>query len=345
MTALARVAPATLAAGRPGPASRQPRPAAWAPLASALLHATALAAVLILVQRRTPPEAPAESGVEFLWDQAEEAALPGGPAASAPAAPVIVAGPPSPAPATPPPPPPAMPPEGPAAAPPVPMPPVPMPPVPMPPEEAPTAAATLPPLNPGAPPLPPGPDLAPPPSPPPPDLAHPPARPPDALSAEPAPDPRQDANGPQPQPLPLPPPLPAPPVRPAPRQAPVQAAPAPPPAAAAASGRESEASPSGGSRATGQVSPPGLLDGVRNPEPDYPYLSRQRGEQGVVTVLLRISEAGTVTGVEVLRSSGHPALDDAARRAALLSRFRAARRNDAPVPGTIRTSYHFQLSR
>ena len=84
------------------------------------------------------------------------------------------------------------------------------------------------------------------------------------------------------------------------------------------------------------MSPPGLLEGVRNPEPEYPLVNRQRGDQGVVTVLLRISEAGEVMGVEVVNTSGHPALDDSARRAVQRWRFRPAMRNGVPIPGSIR---------
>ncbi|MBD0271408.1 MAG: energy transducer TonB, partial [Acetobacteraceae bacterium] len=98
-----------------------------------------------------------------------------------------------------------------------------------------------------------------------------------------------------------------------------------------------------GSRAAGAVSPPGLLDGVRNPEPDYPFASRQRGDEGVVTVRLGISAAGEVTEVEVIATSGHPALDEAARRAAQRWRFRPATRDGVPIPGSIRTAVHFRL--
>ena len=91
------------------------------------------------------------------------------------------------------------------------------------------------------------------------------------------------------------------------------------------------------------MSRPASLDGVRNPEPEYPLASRQRGEQGVVTVLLRISEAGQVMGVEVVNTSGHPALDESARRAVQRWRFRPATRDGVPVPGSIRTAIHFRL--
>ena len=99
----------------------------------------------------------------------------------------------------------------------------------------------------------------------------------------------------------------------------------------------------GGSRVVGAVTPPSQIAGFRNPEPEYPFASRSRGEQGVVTVLLRVSEAGQVTGVEVVQTSGHPALDAAAQRAVLRWRFRPAQRDGTPVPGSIRTAIHFRL--
>jgi protein TonB len=92
------------------------------------------------------------------------------------------------------------------------------------------------------------------------------------------------------------------------------------------------------------VTPPGLADGIRNPQPEYPFASRMRGEQGVVTVRLHISAAGRVEDVEVLRGSGHAALDAAAEQAVRGWRFRPAMQDGLPVPGSIRTSIQFRLS-
>ena len=99
----------------------------------------------------------------------------------------------------------------------------------------------------------------------------------------------------------------------------------------------------GGSKAVGAVSPPAPLEGARNPEPEYPFASRLRGDQGVVRVRLGVSAAGEVTEVEVIATSGHPALDDSARRAVQRWRFRPAMRDGVPVPGSIRTAVHFRL--
>jgi TonB family protein len=93
------------------------------------------------------------------------------------------------------------------------------------------------------------------------------------------------------------------------------------------------------------ITPPGLLASHQNPEPQYPAESRRRAEQGTVSVRLAVSETGQVTGVEVVESSGRPRLDEAAKQAALRWRFAPATRDGAPVPGAIRTSIHFRLSR
>jgi protein TonB len=106
---------------------------------------------------------------------------------------------------------------------------------------------------------------------------------------------------------------------------------------------EQEVALAGASRATGAVVPPGLLDGHRNPQPEYPQASRLRGEQGVVGLVLRVAPSGAVSAVEIGRSSGFPQLDEAAKRAALRWRFRPALRDGAPVEGTIRTAVHFRL--
>ena len=101
--------------------------------------------------------------------------------------------------------------------------------------------------------------------------------------------------------------------------------------------------PTGGSQAVGRVTPPGLLSGVRNAEPEYPFASRQRGEQGVVGVVIRVSEAGAVLAVELAQSSGFPALDESARRAVMQWKLKPAMRDGVPIPGSIRTAIHFSL--
>jgi protein TonB len=300
----------------------------WAPLVSLLLHGAALVGVLVLLERSHAPEAAPEHGVEVVWDQAQESELVSG--EPTPAQPPMVEAPPQPEATREPPPPPT--PAPPLAAPPPPQamrappeiaPPPPVPePTPVPPAEpAPTLAMPLPPPAPEAV----QPMTLPPPSPP-------------AAEAEPEPEPAEE--------IPLPPPLPPPaPPRPEPsRQAPARQQASPPAAAQPGPTAPAQASvPTGGSQASGRVIPPGLLSGVRNAEPEYPFASRQRGEQGVVGVVIRVAEDGSVLAVEVAQSSGYPALDDSARRAVMQWKLKPAMRDGVPIPGSIRTAIHFSL--
>lgn len=45
---------------------------------------------------------------------------------------------------------------------------------------------------------------------------------------------------------------------------------------------------------------------------EYPYIARRRGQEGTVTVAVRLNAAGELAGVKVIRSSGVAALDEAA---------------------------------
>lgn len=178
-------------------------------------------------------------------------------------------------------------------------------------------------------------------TPPPPPSAEAPAVPPQ----EPPPpeEPQQPAEA-----LPLPPAQPPPP--PPPARAEPQPAPAAPARQAAAAAPPPSGNPAapplalGGGQVSGPVTPPGLADGIRNPQPEYPFASRMRGEQGVVTVRLHISATGRVEDVQVLRGSGHAALDAAAEQAVRGWRFRPAMQDGLPVPGSIRTSIQFRLN-
>ncbi len=332
------------------------RSAASPALASVLLHGGAVLALAALHRADPLPAPPPEQEVEIVWQSSPEDSAPGEdgavPPASAEAEPQEAQAEE------------AQPPEGAEQA-----------SLPQPPPE-PALAEASPPEAASEAPLPAEPpaaaELPPPAEPPPPQAvdATPSAEPPPAMETahppEPAPPPAMEATPPRETPsplaaeaarplqelrppdLPLPPPTPPPPAppRPAPRQQQQQQAASqsgPAPARQAAPGPAAPPDVAGSSRAVGAVSPPRLLEGVRNPEPEYPFASRQRGDQGVVTVRLGVSATGDVMEVEVVASSGHPALDDSARRAVQRWRFRPAMQDGVPVAGSIRTAVHFRL--
>lgn len=320
-----------------GPPRAAPRPAGWLVgglAASVLLHAAAMAALLLWHDRREMPGAAEGAGVALVFvDTAplagDAAAGTGTPAARQQTA----AAPPGAQPV-----PPDAPPSPPAA-----------------PEGAVPPAAAQPPAAAEA--LPAEPDAAAPPA----ETAR--ARvaslprPPRDGSAASAPGPaRSLPAAPQPgaEALPLPPPPPDPTVAERPPPAPQRVAqrpPAPrletqPGADAVRLGAGAAALPDAslGARAIGAVVPPGADAGHSNPPPDYPPESRRRGEEGVVRLALRIGADGRVQAAEVTGTSGHPALDRAALAAARRWRFRPATQGGLPVPATLPTAVHFRLT-
>jgi TonB family protein len=328
--------------------SRPPTPAnPWAAIGSALLHGLLLAALFGWLAIDPAPEVKPEDGVSVVWEEVpdQEDSLNTGEPPPPPPAPVLAEQPTPPAPE--------------AAAP---------PPQPPPPAPPPRAVAEAPQTAP--PPAPLAADL-----PPPPPLARESVTLPPPAPEAPAEQKQQEAAAPTvEEDLPLPPPAPPappprekppekPPERPPEKAPPKPAAPAAPraapPARAAApvTGPATNAPPPplfgqgtqplvvpGAARVIGAVSPPGLLPGVRNPEPEYPLASRQRGEAGEVGVVIQVGESGQAVGVQVSQSSGYPALDESARRAVMRWRFKPAMRDGVPVPGTIRTRVHFRLN-
>lgn len=151
---------------------------------------------------------------------------------------------------------------------------------------------------------------------------------------------------------------PSTPVMPAPPEAgaPVEASPAPAPAPSAeADGAGSAPAPaasapgsgagkvpsSAPASAEGQGLPPRLRPGTRRPP--YPEGSRWDREAGRVTLRLKVRADGTVADATVLRSSGFPRLDRAARDASLRWRLDPARRGGESVEGSLDTTLEFRL--
>jgi TonB family protein len=95
---------------------------------------------------------------------------------------------------------------------------------------------------------------------------------------------------------------------------------------AVAGGEGGEPSTVGAGIRGGGTEGAGGADGLRThcqhcPAPDYPSRARRQGWQGIVDVTLTITGDGTVDEAHVDRSSGYPALDEAALAVARTSRF------------------------
>ena len=77
--------------------------------------------------------------------------------------------------------------------------------------------------------------------------------------------------------------------------------------------------------------------------PEFPAALKAQGIEGDVTVRVDIAADGAVTSVSIVRGSGYPAFDEAARRAAASERFAPAIRDGKPVPFSLSYSYRFRI--
>ena len=83
----------------------------------------------------------------------------------------------------------------------------------------------------------------------------------------------------------------------------------------------------------------------RTIRPEYPRLSRQRGEQGDVVVEMLVNVRGTVDSAKVVTSSGFAELDEAALKAVLAAKFSPAKSGRGPVAATARLRLSFKLTK
>jgi protein TonB len=83
------------------------------------------------------------------------------------------------------------------------------------------------------------------------------------------------------------------------------------------------------------------LEVLQRVDPVYPELARRAHVQGTVVLLMTVNEAGQPINVQVLE--GHPALQDAATRAARQWRFVPARLEGQSVAASFRLTLKFAL--
>lgn len=77
--------------------------------------------------------------------------------------------------------------------------------------------------------------------------------------------------------------------------------------------------------------------------PKYPFAARRRGEEGRVTVAVRVNAKGVVEGVRVARGSGSRELDDAAAAAVRQADFRPAVQAGRTVDSECEVVFEFRL--
>jgi protein TonB len=92
------------------------------------------------------------------------------------------------------------------------------------------------------------------------------------------------------------------------------------------------------------IIPPRPVAGMAdNRPPRYPESARRRQEQGRVMVGVSVAADGTPIETRIERSSGHPALDEAAVEAVRQWRFVPGRQDDRPVVASAEVPIVFRL--
>jgi protein TonB len=78
-------------------------------------------------------------------------------------------------------------------------------------------------------------------------------------------------------------------------------------------------------------------------QPPYPETLKAQGIEADVTVLVKLAADGRVETVTIVKGSGHPEFDQAARAAAQGEAFEPATRDGVAVPYTLSFTYRFRL--
>ena len=146
----------------------------------------------------------------------------------------------------------------------------------------------------------------------------------------------------QPKPTPTPTPTPLP-VAAAPSPTPV-AAPEPTPAPAAPAAPAAQAAPAIG-RPTMDITAPKNVSHIECSmiTPDYPALSKRRGETGTAYVTFVIGPTGKVESISLKKSSGFSRLDDAALAAVRSSACKPYLENGQPIRAAYNQPFAFSL--
>lgn len=86
-----------------------------------------------------------------------------------------------------------------------------------------------------------------------------------------------------------------------------------------------------------------VVDSRNCEKPDYPSASLRAQESGLVVLQFLIGTDGTAIESKIERSSGYRRLDEAARRALALCKFKPGTENGIPVQSWARIEYNWKL--
>lgn len=82
---------------------------------------------------------------------------------------------------------------------------------------------------------------------------------------------------------------------------------------------------------------------LNNPAPEYPEVALDRGWQGQVILRIKVQPSGKPSTIQVKKSSGYKALDDAASRTVKRWTFSPALQGSTPIEGWVDVPLEFRL--
>ena len=92
------------------------------------------------------------------------------------------------------------------------------------------------------------------------------------------------------------------------------------------------------------ITAPVSIGGSHSCENEYPPSAQRLNQEGTTTVKFMVNTEGSVSDVQVVNSSGHDALDQAAIRCASAWRYKPALENGEPVPAPWTTNVQWKLN-
>ncbi|WP_314310297.1 energy transducer TonB [Kingella denitrificans] len=83
---------------------------------------------------------------------------------------------------------------------------------------------------------------------------------------------------------------------------------------------------------------------LHRPSLQYPRVSQAYGDEGIVTLRFIVQPDGSVSDIQIARSSGHSRLDFAAQRNLRDTKFQPATCHGKPIAVRIHQSFTFELT-